>query len=252
MSVAWPFLCFGTGLLSWPVQPGRLQPASRFRWRCPVPPRRMWWLAPAVVALPLAGVGAAVAAGLVTFSIGQEWRNRKEKAAALAKAEQTSAALRMMVSELRSGAHPVLAAEAAADAEPALAADLRNLAASARLDGALESAALPRLAQSWELARKHGLPIADVLEAARRDVEAETLFARRLHAKMAGPRMSATVLTILPIGCLALGQVIGAGPLTVLTGTLLGQVFLVAGAVLLWAGAAWSRALTGRGGVART
>ncbi|MBB4687741.1 type II secretion system F family protein [Amycolatopsis jiangsuensis] len=200
----------------------------------------------------MAGVGAAVAAVLLTLSVGQEWRSRKEKGAALARAEQVSAALRMMIAELRSGAHPVPAAEAAADAIPALAGDLRNLAAAARLDGTLESNALPGLAQAWNLARRHGLPIADTLEAYRRDAEAEAKFARRLHAKMAGPRMSATVLTVLPLGCLALGQVIGAGPLTVLTESLLGQSFLVAGAALLWAGTAWSRMLTGRGGVAST
>ncbi|WP_344863043.1 type II secretion system F family protein [Amycolatopsis ultiminotia] len=205
-----------------------------------------------MLAFPVAGVGAAVATALLTFSIGQEWRSRREKSAALARAEQASAALRMVVAELRSGTHPAPAAEAAADAVPALAGELRNLATAARLDGPLESAALPGLAQAWNLARRHGLPIADTLEATRRDVEAETMFARRLHAKMAGPRMSATVLTVLPIGCLALGQAIGAGPLTVLTGTLVGQAFLVVGAALLWAGTAWSRALTGRTGVVGT
>ncbi|MFD2468527.1 type II secretion system F family protein [Amycolatopsis silviterrae] len=151
-----------------------------------------------------------------------------------------------MVSELRAGAHPVTAAEAAADAVPELADELRNLSTAARLDGTPESPALPAVAQSWNLARTHGLPIADALDATRRDVDAEAAFTRRLHAKMAGPRMSAIVLTVLPVACLAMGQLIGANPLAVLTKTLIGQAFLVAGAVLLWAGTAWSRALTNR------
>ncbi|ATY15301.1 type II secretion system protein [Amycolatopsis sp. AA4] len=244
MISAWPFLCAGTGILCWPTTPSRLLPAPRLRFR--VPPRQSLWLAPAVLALPLGGIGAAIATALLTVAVRQEWRSRRETTETLIRAERTATVLRTMVSELRAGAHPVTAAEAAADAVPELAGELHNLATAARLDGTLESSALPAVAQSWNLARRHGLPIADALEAARRDVDAEVAFIRRLHAKMAGPRMSAIVLTVLPVGCLAMGQLIGANPLAVLTETLIGQAFLVAGAALLWAGTAWSRALTNR------
>ncbi|MET7991500.1 type II secretion system F family protein [Amycolatopsis sp. NPDC005232] len=246
MITAWPFLCFGTALLTWPTLPTRLLAPPRRRLTIPTPPRQAVWVLPTLLALPLAGVGAAVATALITVAARQEWRSRRETSAALARAEQTSAALRTMVAELRAGAHPVLAAEAAAEAVPALAGELTNLATAARLDGALESPELPELATAWTLARRHGLPIADTLDATRRDVDAATMYARRLHAKMAGPRMSATVLTGLPVLCLAMGQAIGAEPLTVLAQTVLGQLFLVAGAALLWAGTAWSRVLTGR------
>ncbi|MBB1159137.1 type II secretion system F family protein [Amycolatopsis dendrobii] len=246
MISAWPFLCAGTGILCWPITPNRLLPAPRRHFRLPVPPRQALWLAPAVVAAALAGVGAAIATTLLTLAVRQEWRSRRETAETLTRAERTATVLRTMVSELRAGAHPVTAAEAAADAVPELAGELHNLSTAARLDGALESPALPAVAQSWNLARRHGLPIADALEAARRDVDAEVAFTRRLRAKMAGPRMSAIVLTVLPVGCLAMGQLIGANPLAVLTETLIGQAFLVAGAALLWAGTAWSRALTNR------
>ncbi|HWD07267.1 MAG TPA: type II secretion system F family protein [Amycolatopsis sp.] len=243
---SWPLLCLGSALLAWPTLPTRLNPPRRRRLAVPRMPRWGWWLGPAVVAVPVAGVGAGVAVLVVTVAVAQEWRNRKESTAVLARGEHTSAVLRTMVAELRAGAHPVLAAEAAADAVPSLAGELRNLATAARLDGALGSHELPELAAAWTLARRHGLPMADTLDAARRDTDAATAFARRLHAKMAGPRMSATVLTALPVVCLAMGQAIGAAPVAVLTRTLLGQLFLVAGAVLIWAGTAWSRALTGR------
>ncbi|GAB3370329.1 type II secretion system F family protein [Amycolatopsis echigonensis] len=246
MISAWPFLCAGTGILCWPTVPNRLLPTPRLQLRVLIPPRRVLWLAPAVVALPLGGIGAAIATALLTLAVRQEWRSRRETSETLTRGERTSTVLRTMVSELRAGAHPVTAAEAAADAVPELAAELHNLSAAARLDGTLESAVLPAVAQSWNLARRHGLPIADALEAARRDVDAEVAFTRRLRAKMAGPRMSAIVLTVLPVGCLAMGQLIGANPLAVLTETLIGQAFLVAGAALLWAGTAWSRALTNR------
>lgn len=243
---SWPLLCLGAALLVWPALPSRLNPPRHRHLTVPRLPRRGRWLLPALAAVPVAGVGAGVAVLVVTVAAVQEWRSRKESAAAVARGEHTSAVLRTMVAELRAGAYPVLAAEAAADAVPSLAGELRNLATAARLDGALESRELPELAAAWSLARRHGLPIADTLEAARRDSDAVTAFTRRLHAKMAGPRMSATVLTALPVVCLAMGQAIGAAPLTVLTGTLLGQLFLVAGAVLIWAGTAWSRSLTGR------
>lgn len=246
MISAWPFLCAGTGILCWPTTPNRLLPTPRRHLRFPVPPRQALWLAPAVVALPLGGIGAAIATALLTLAVRQEWHSRRETTETLTRAERTATVLRTMVSELRAGAHPVTAAEAAADAVPELAGELHNLATAARLDGALESPALPAVAQSWNLARRHGLPIAEALDAARRDVDAEVAFARRLRAKMAGPRMSAIVLTMLPVGCLAMGQLIGANPLAVLTETLIGQAFLVAGAALLWAGTAWSRALTNR------
>ncbi|MFE3176059.1 type II secretion system F family protein [Amycolatopsis sp. NPDC059235] len=246
MISAWPFLCAGTGILCWPAVPSRLLPSPRLPFRLPIPPRRALWLTPAAVALPLGGIGAAIATALLTLAVRQEWRSRKEAAETLTRAERTSTVLRTMVSELRAGAHPVMAAEAAADAVPELASELHNLATAARLDGTLDSPALPALAQSWNLARRHGLPIADALDATRRDVDAEVAFTRRLHARMAGPRMSAIVLTVLPVGCLAMGQLIGANPLAVLTETLIGQAFLVAGAALLWAGTAWSRTLTNR------
>ncbi|WP_020664199.1 type II secretion system F family protein [Amycolatopsis benzoatilytica] len=244
MISAWPFLCAGSGMLCWPTTPSRLVPVRRVR--LPALPRQALWLLPAAAVLPLAGIGAAIATVLLTFTARQEWRSRKETVKSLTRAERTATVLRTMTAELRAGAHLITAAEAAADAVPELSGELHNLATAARLDGSLESTDLSALAQAWNLTRRHGLPIADALDAARRAVDAEAAFARRLHAKMAGPRMSATVLTVLPVGCLAMGQLIGANPLAVLTETVLGQAFLIAGATLLWAGTAWSRSLTNR------
>ena len=161
-------------------------------------------------------------------------------------AAHTATALRTMVAELRSGARPVTAAEAAAEVVSQVAGDLRALATAARLDTELHAPALPQLAAAWTLAKRHGLSMADVLEAARRDAEAAWTFARRTRAKMAGPRASAAVLTGLPALCVLLGQAMGAAPLGVLTNSTPGGLLLVIGSALLWAGTAWCRALTGR------
>ncbi|MFC4081280.1 type II secretion system F family protein, partial [Amycolatopsis samaneae] len=131
---------------------------------------------------------------------------------------------------------------------PELGGELRALASAARLDGELRSASLRELADVWALARKYGLPMAVVLDAARRDVEARLAFARRLRAKMAGPRASAAVLTGLPAVCVVLGQSMGADPVHVLTATVPGQLLLVAGSALIWTGGSWCRALLGKAG----
>jgi tight adherence protein B len=248
MIIPWVPLCVGAALACWPAAPNRLQvmiePPATVR----IP--RVWrvvrWLLPAAVAGLLAGAGGAIAAGVLTLAWSQERRAHRRAAADLAMAAHTATALRTMVAELRSGAHPVMAAEAAADAVPPVAGDLRALATAARLDTELRAPALPQLAAAWTLGKRHGLPMADVLDAARRDAEAGLLFARRMRAKLAGPRASAAVLTGLPVLCVLLGQAMGAAPLSVLTGSTPGQVLLVAGCVLLWAGTAWCRALTGR------
>ncbi len=248
MITPWFPLCVGAALACWPAAPNRLQvliepPATV---RVPQVWRAVRWLLPAALAGLLAGAGGAIAAGVLTLAWRQEWRAHRRATADLTMAAHTATALRTMVAELRSGAHPVMAAEAAADVVPAVAGDLRALATAAQLDTEAPASALPQLAAAWTLAKRHGLPMADVLDATRRDAEAGLAFGRRMRAKLAGPRASAAVLTGLPVLCVLLGQAMGAAPLSVLTGSTPGQVLLVAGCVLLWAGTAWCRALTGR------
>ncbi|MDT7803586.1 MAG: tight adherence protein [Actinomycetota bacterium] len=251
MITAWLPLCVGAALACWPAPPGRLQaavehPAAKSRSRLP----GLWpvvrWLLPAALAGLLAGAGGVVAVGVLTLAWRQEWQAHRRTNRDLAMASQTATALRTMVAELRAGAHPVTAAEAAAEVVPAVSADLRALAAAARLDGELRAPAVPELAAAWTLGRRYGLPMADVLDAARRDAEAALAYARRMRAKLAGPRSSAAVLTGLPVLCVLLGQAMGAAPLSVLIESTPGQLLLVFGSVLLWAGTAWCRALTGR------
>ncbi|WP_103337794.1 type II secretion system F family protein [Amycolatopsis sp. CA-126428] len=248
MITPWFPLCVGAALACWPAAPNRLQvmiePPSTVR--VPQVWRAVRWLLPAALAGLLAGAGGAVAAGVLTLAWSQEWRAHRRATADLTMAAHTATALRTMVAELRSGAHPIRAAEAAANVVPAVAGDLRALATAAQLDTEAPTSALPQLAAAWTLAKRHGLPMADVLDATRRDAEAGLAFGRRMRAKLAGPRASAAVLTGLPVLCVLLGQAMGAAPLSVLTGSTPGQLLLVAGCVLLWAGTAWCRALTGR------
>lgn len=244
----WLPLCLGAALACWPEAPTRLQAAveSPTTFHLPDVWVALRWLLPAAAAALLAGAGGAIAAGVLTLAWHQERKAHRRTAADIELATHTATALRTMVSELRSGAHPVTAAEAAAEVVPAVAGDLRALATSARLDGELKAPVLPHLAAAWTLAKRHGLPLAEVLQSTRRDAEATLTFARRTRAKLAGPRASAAVLTGLPALCVLLGEVMGASPLKVLTESAPGQLLLVAGSILLWAGTAWCRALTGQ------
>jgi len=207
--------------------------------------------APVVLALVFAGPAGALAVAMLTAACWRELRSRQAAKAKIVAAQGIAEALGAMVAELRAGAHPVAAAESAAiDAAPRAAGAMRLIAASARLDGDLggygEDPVLGRLAVAWSLVRKHGLPMAEVLDAVRRDAVAGVRFARQSHARMAGPRASAVVLALLPGVGIALGEAMGAHPVHVLVSTVPGQLLFVVGSALVWAGMAWSAKLTER------
>jgi tight adherence protein B len=125
---------------------------------------------------------------------------------------------------------------------------MRAIAAAARLGGDAEQAIreplLAEAAHAWALAQRHGLPLADVLDAVVQDLDQRARFARQVQARMAGPRASATVLACLPAVGIGLGQAMGANPLRILAMTAAGQVLLVLGVALVCAGVLWSARLT--------
>lgn len=256
------FLLGGTCLLCWP-SPGPADRLDRLDGRRRSRPRWSWNTRPAVAVcwgLPMAvaaitmGPGGAVAAGLLGSAWWRQWRARRRNQAELVAAAALAEAVRTMVADLRAGAHPATAAENAAADAPGPAADaMRAIALSARLGGDLgassgraDGAALDRLSCAWALARRHGLPMAEVLDAVRRDVETGVRFARQIRARMAGPRASAAILAALPGVGIVLGEAMGAHPLAVLATTAAGHALLVIGCGLIWAGTAWSGRITGR------
>lgn len=229
---------------------------QRKRLRTPRP-SAITLIAAAMVAGGLAaGPGGAVAAGLLAETARRQLRGRAEDRQNLAAIDGLAEALRTLVAGLRAGAHPATAAEAAAeDARPPTTDTMRAMAAAARLDGDMSAAlagarppalasALARVAKAWQLAQRHGLPLADVLDAVRRDLEQRARFARQVLARMAGPKSSAAALSLLPVLGVALGEAIGASPLRMLTGTGLGQLLLLVGVTLLCAGITWSGRIT--------
>jgi tight adherence protein B len=214
----------------------------------------------AVAGLLAAGVGGGVAGMVVALTVWRRWRARRAEREHLRVVDGLAEALALLVAELRAGAHPADAATGAAqDAQPLAAGVLNRVAVTAKLGGdvaqalqrgasgnELVSGALGQLARAWALAHRHGLPLAEVLDAVRRDLDQQVRFAGQVHARMAGPRASATVLAVLPLLGVLLGEAIGASPLHVLAATAPGQGLLVVGMVAVCTGVQWSARLTGR------
>ena len=107
-------------------------------------------------------------------------------------------------------------------------------------------AELRRLATAWAVADRHGVPLADLLDAVRSDLDNRVRFNRRTSAQLAGPRATATVLAALPALGVMLGEAMGAAPLRVLCGSTFGQFLLVVGVGLICAGLVWSDRISAR------
>lgn len=254
----------GLALLCWPERRAAQRLSfltghqRRKRLRTPRPTAATLIAAAVVAGWFAAGLGGAAAAGLLALTARKQLRTRTEQRHSLAAVDGLAEALRTLVAGLRSGAHPATAAEAAAaDVQPPTADTMRAMAAAARLDGDMSTAlagtrtpalatALARVATAWQLAQRHGLPLAEVLDAVRRDLEQRARFARQALARMAGPKSSATALSLLPALGIALGEAMGASPLRMLTSTGLGQILLLVGVTLLCTGVVWSGRITSR------
>lgn len=240
-----------------PVAPRRLRTLDAGARGRPGPRRHLpaaaWVVAAAAVGFVVAGFGGGLAAAAVAALVVRRRRIRADAATADGAADELAHSLRRITDELRAGAHPAAALDGVRSDGPAAAAMLADAAAAARMgddvsralrrvaaERPVVGAGLARIADAWSLAERHGIPLADLLAGARSDIAWRVAYARRVHAQLAGPRATAVVLTVLPGLGLLLGQLVGADPLGVLRGGLLGQSLLVLGVGLAIAGFAWS------------
>lgn len=248
-------LLLAIALLVWPQLRTlrRLRPAGK---REIVVPPYIWLIAATIGTYLVAGIGGLIAGAVVAATVYRIVKQGKRDRALRTATEALSNGLGGVVDELRAGAHPATAAEGAAQDTPAPANEvLRAAAATARLGGDVErtlrdlrqpllKTAVDQLARAWHVSAKHGVALADVLDATRRDLDERAAFARQVHARMAGPRASAAVLAGLPVFGVVMGELSGAGPAQILLNTAAGQVLLVVGAVLLAAGLWWTKRIT--------
>ncbi|HEY2221639.1 type II secretion system F family protein [Actinomycetospora sp.] len=211
-----------------------------------------------VLAVLVAGVGGAVAVSVLGAVLLRARATRRRERARTETVAALAEGLAAFAAELRAGHPPASAAAAAGrDAGPGCRGALTLVEATARLGGDVPAALrdhaatdplagphLVRLADAWSLADRHGIGLAGLAEAVAEDLRARSRFAGHLSAQLAGPRTTAAVLAALPGIGLVLGELVGAHPLGVLTGTGVGQGLLVVGSVLVAAGLEWSARLT--------
>jgi tight adherence protein B len=212
----------------------------------------------AATGLLAAGPGGALTGALVAVVATRGRARRRALAEQESGAAELAEALRRITDELRTGSHPAVALAGAPGDGPIAARLLAPAATAARLGddvpAALRQAAgaggvgteLAHVAAAWSLAERHGVPLADVLASVHDDIRWRVRFGAGVRAQLAGPRATAGVLTALPALGVALGQLVGADPIGVLRGGVLGQALLVAGVGLVAAGHAWSEQILRR------
>lgn len=216
--------------------------------------------------LPLTAMTFAAAAGTgfvllgpagAACAVGAAWFVRRRLLARGAAAREAEAAteladaLARITDELRAGAHPATALAGNGHDGPLARALLDPAAVAARIGepvpDALRRAAtgpagrdVERVAAAWELADRHGAPLAELMTGLIDDIRWRIAHAARVRAQLAGPKATASVLTALPLAGIGLGQLMGIAPLAVLQAGLHGPALLVLGVLLTAAGAAWS------------
>jgi len=211
----------------------------------------------AVVGLVTASPVPVVAGLVAVRPVGRALRRRAGRAAAERGAAAVSALCGRLAGDLRAGRPPHAAlAEAVAAADwarvPELSSAAALLSSAARFGGdvpqALRAASrmhegtrgLAAVAACWQVAVDGGAGLAAALDRVADALRAEADQRDDLRAQLAGPRSTAVLLALLPVFGVVLGAGLGADPSRVLLHTLPGLMCLGAGAVLEWAGLAWT------------
>ncbi|MDI5969768.1 type II secretion system F family protein [Streptomyces sp. SL13] len=188
--------------------------------------------------------------------VGRRLRCREQRLACEAREEAVAGLCAALAGELRAGSPPELVLTEAVerlrgtDVAQGWAA-LTPLLAAARFGGDVPSAlreaagqlgaeGLAAVAVCWEVAVDGGAGLADGLDRVAASLRAERSQREDLRAQLAGPKVTAAMLALLPAFGVLLGVSLGADPLRVLFRTPVGFACLVVGAALEWAGLAWT------------
>jgi tight adherence protein B len=188
---------------------------------------------------------AATAVGAALFTLRQVRISRARSASVRTRA-QTIAALDLLAAELRAGLLPRHAIEALADDAPSLGPAAAAAAHGGDVVAALRAAsaepgasALADLAGAWQVAERAGAPLAHVLDRVATAVRDDAEVDRDVQAEAAPARATGRLMAVLPVLGLSLGAGMGADPVHVLTGTVMGASCLAGGVLLACAGIVW-------------
>lgn len=193
------------------------------------------------------GAAAGVALRRTAASRARASAVRRERAAVLD-------ALTLLAADLRAGRTPAEALAAAAEAAVGDTREVLTGAAAAAARGSDVVVALaPRqsaapevlrgLAACWSVCSGAGSGLAAGVDRLQEGLRAAESQRRAVDAELAGPRATAGLLAVLPIGGLALAAALGAHPMHVLLHTRFGLCCLLIGLGLDAAGVVWTRRL---------
>ena len=206
-------------------------------------------VAVAVVAVATSRLSYVIVALTVvgaTLFVLRQTRIARTRSASLRTRAQTIAALDLLAAELRAGILPRQAIETLADDAPSLRAAGAAAARGGDVVAALRAAsagpgagALADLAGAWHVAERAGAPLADVLDRVATAVRDDAEVDREVQAEAAPARATGRLMAVLPVLGLSLGAGMGANPVHVLTGTVVGAMCLAGGFALACAGLVW-------------
>ena len=155
-----------------------------------------------------------------------------------------------LAADVRAGVPPITALESAAPIWPPLAAVARGARLGNDVPAHLRALAstpgagrLGVIAAAWTVAHRTGAAMASTLDLAARTLRDEQAVAAVIATEIAAARATATVLALLPVGVLVLGQGVGGDSIAFLTATPAGLVCTATGLVLAHLGLAWLDAI---------
>ncbi|MEY4981399.1 MAG: hypothetical protein RL174_737 [Actinomycetota bacterium] len=101
----------------------------------------------------------------------------------------------------------------------------------------------PELGLYWALARDLGAPIANSLNRLAEGLESNQKSNRKIHLAFESPRLTAKLITWLPVAGIGLAQLLGLNPISAIFSNTLALLALFIGSTLLVVGHYWSKRL---------
>jgi tight adherence protein B len=214
----------------------------------------------ALAAALMVGGGTWVVPAGVLVASGLVWRRRRSAARELRvhqlQDREDVQALRALAAELRSGLPPPDALRTTAGGgslgglrkrmlAAAVADKLGGDPAQALGEGAEPGSAAGGVAAAWAVCQVTGASLAGPVTRIADAAASALVLAREADAALASARSSARLLAVLPVAGVAIGSLSGTGALRVLVATAPGQLCLLAGVALEFAGLAWLDRLAG-------
>lgn len=100
---------------------------------------------------------------------------------------------------------------------------------------------LSRLLAVTRLSEQTGAPLSELIERLADSLDEAAKLRAAVQTAAAGPRLTQLILTLLPLGGVLLGQLMGANPLAALLGSAAGLGCLALGLLMLLAGRVWGQ-----------